>query len=403
MTIDKHSLTLLDPVVESAREELADMEEDDVPASLRKVARSSARRLPPPLARSVIQELTRSESFRSAVATRYQQRPETDRDLVTFLVDPAKGVASIDERAVEMANLEEQSDLSEKSREIERLTGQLEEAHRRVVAARAVHVRELEASRASVSERQARLEARVEMLGAEVSAKQEEVLILAAEVSGLTAELVSAEERVRWAVERSRKRGSVVANPPRDVRPDSAPSDPVELARWLDSVERNIRPFRASGLGRHGVEDLQPFRMEQGIAPDSGMAVASLLEQHPDRFILDGYNIAGEIHNAEFSTRSARDDVVRRAGTLARCSDAEVLVVFDGQDDQARSGFRTSEGVAVRFSRGEKADDVIAALVARDSMRTVVITSDRELRDRCTVTDCVPIWSTAFVEWLAGN
>jgi predicted RNA-binding protein with PIN domain len=125
------------------------------------------------------------------------------------------------------------------------------------------------------------------------------------------------------------------------------------------------------------------------------------LEQRPDRFILDGYNIAGEIHNAEFSTRSARDDVVHRAGRLARCTEAEVLVVFDGQDDQASSGFRTSEGVIVRFSRGEKADDVIVALVAGDAMRTVVVTNDRELRDRCTATDCVPIWSTAFVEWLS--
>ncbi len=403
MTIDKHSLTLLDPVVEAAREELADMEEDDVPASLRKVARSSARRLPPPLARTVIQELTRSESFRSAVAERFQQHAETDGDLVAFLDDPANELASINERAVEMANLEEQSDLRQKGREIEKLKRQLEEAHRRVVAVRATHERELEASRASVSERQARLEARVEMLGGEISAKQDQISALAAEVTTLRSELASAEERVRSAVERSRKRGSAVANPATDVRPESAPSDPVELARWLDSIERNIRPFRASGFREYGVEDLQPFRMEQGIAPDSGMAISSLLEQRPDRFILDGYNIAGEIYNAEFSTRSARDDVVRRAGRLARCSEAEVLVVFDGQDDQASSGFRTSEGVTVRFSRGEKADDVIAALVAEDSMRTVVITNDRELRDRCTATDCVPIWSTAFVEWLSGN
>ncbi len=403
MTIDKYALTLLDPVVESAREELADVEEDNVPASLRKVARSSARRLPPPLARSVIQELTRSESFRSSVAERYQERPETDGDLVAFLDDPAKGLANINERAVEMTNLEEQSDLREASREIEKLTGQLEEAHRRVVAARSAHERELEASRASVSDRQARLEARVETLGVEFSAKQEEVSILVAEVSALTSELASAEERVLRAVERSRKRGSVVARPARDVRPDSAPSDPVELARWLDSVERNIRPFRAVGFRGHRVEAVQPLQMEQGIAPDSGIAVSSLLKQRPDRFILDGYNIAGEIHNAEFSTRSARDDVVHRAGRLARCSEAEVLVVFDGQDDQASSGFRTSEGVTVRFSHGEKADDVIAALVAGDSMRTVVITNDRELRVRCTATDCVPIWSTALIEWLSGN
>lgn len=403
MKIEKHSLILLGPVVESAREELADMEDDDVLAGMRRVARSSARRLPPPLARSVIEELTRSESFRTAVAERYQQHVDTDGDLVAFLDDPASGLARINDRALEMTNLEEQSEVREARRTIDKLTGQLEEAHRRLVATRTVHERELKASRVSVSEREARLEARVEMLGSEVAAKQEEIVALVADVSELTAELASTEEKVRRAVERSRKRGSVVGNPARDVRPDSAPSDPVDLARWLDSVERNIRPFRSSEFRGHDVEDAQPFQMEQGIAPDSGVAISSLLEQGPDRFILDGYNIAGEIHNAEFSTRSARDDVVHRAGRLARCSEAEILVVFDGQDDQANSGFRTTEGVTVRFSRGEKADDVIAALVADETMRTVVITNDRELRDRCIATDCVPIWSTAFIEWLAGD
>lgn len=403
MTMDKRSLAMLNPVVESAREELADIEQDDVPASLRKAARSSARRLPPPLAMSIVQELTRSESFRSAVAERYQQGAETDDDLVAFLDDPGKGLVSIKERAIETAKMEEHSDLRESRRKIENLTGQMEEAHRRMAALRAAHDVELEASRATVSQRQSRLEARVEMLGVEVSAKQEEILILVAEVSALTAELQSAGERVRWAVARSRRRGPGAANPARGVRPDSAPSDPVELARWLDTVERNIRPFRARGIGGHGIAEAQPLLMRQGIAPDSGMAVSSLLEQSPDRFILDGYNIAGEIYGAEFSTRSARDDIVQRAGRLARRSDAEVLVVFDGQDDQARSGFRTSEGVAVRFSRGENADDVIAALVASKPMRTVVITNDRDLRDRCSAADCVPIWSTAFIEWFSAT
>lgn len=401
MTIGKHSLALLNPVVESAREELADNEEDEVPANLRKVAGSSARRLPPPLARSVIHELTRTESFRSAVAQRYEERPEKDDDLVAFLDDPVSGLAKINDRAAEMVSLEEQSDMRDAGRKIEKLSGQLEEAHRRMAALRLAHHEELETSRASVSAKQARLESRVEMLGAEVLAKQDEISGLAVEVNALTAELASADERVRWAVARSRKRGSAGANPARDGRPDSAPSDPVAMARWLDSVERNIRPFRSSGLRGQGVADVRPFRVEQGIAPDSGMAVTSLLAQRPDRFILDGYNIAGEIYDAEFSTRSARDDVVHRAGKLARCSEAEVLVVFDGQDDHSSSGFRTSEGVVVRFSRGENADDVIAALVAGDSVRTVVITNDRELRDRCTATDCVPIWSTAFVEWLS--
>ena len=61
MNVNKHTLAVLDPIVEAAREVLADMERDDIPAGLRKVARSSARTLPPPFARSVVRELARSD------------------------------------------------------------------------------------------------------------------------------------------------------------------------------------------------------------------------------------------------------------------------------------------------------------------------------------------------------
>ncbi len=61
MRLDKDTIAMLRPVVECARIELSDMEPDDVPTGLRKVAKSSARTLPPPFARSVLQELISSE------------------------------------------------------------------------------------------------------------------------------------------------------------------------------------------------------------------------------------------------------------------------------------------------------------------------------------------------------
>jgi len=76
-----------------------------------------------------------------------------------------------------------------------------------------------------------------------------------------------------------------------------------------------------------------------------------------------------------------------------------VIVVFDGPDEDGRDGFRSSEGVSVRFSRGEEADDTIVDLVHTDPYRTVVVTNDRELRDRCSIDGCVPVWASAFVAW----
>jgi hypothetical protein len=303
-------------------------------------------------------------------------------------------------RGAAQTESEMQADLVTALSTIEKLEGRLAEAKRRNAALRILQGEELEAARSSVSDGQIRAEARLERIAAEISKRDDHVSVLEAEVATLSNELILSEEKLAAVVEKSRKRNGARVQPGQRYRTDSTPSDPLELASWLDSVERNVRPFRARRVSAGSTAAIERLQIDPGVAPDSASALASLIEQQPYRFLLDGYNIGGEIHAGEFATRVARDDVIRRAGRLARSTEAEVLVVFDGPDDEARSGFRSSGGAVVRFSRGVKADDVIAALVASDPARTVVITNDRELRDRCSVDGCVPIWSTAFLEWL---
>jgi hypothetical protein len=400
VTVDKHSLEILQPVVESAREELDDMEQDDIPAGLRKAARSSARKLPPPLARSVVKELVRNDSFRSAVAERYGARDEVDELLVAFLDEPDSAIAAVAERGTQITDGRTRSEIDDAHQRIGVLEGQLAEAKRRTAALRTQHIHELEAARSEVSLAQTRAEARMEKMAITLSESRDEVVALIQEIHHLSTDLASAEDKVVSAVEKSRRRGATVGQQGQVQRTDPAPSDPLELARWLDGVERNVRPFRAKGVVAHRRSAVVPLQIQPGLAPDSPSSLVSLIEQQPRRFLLDGYNIGGEIHADGFSTRSARDDVIRHAGKLARSTEAEVRVVFDGPDDEERPGFRSAAGVVVSFSRGDKADDVIAALVASEPDRTVVITNDRELRDRCTVEGCIPIWSSAFLEWL---
>lgn len=399
MKVDKHSLSELAPVVESAREVLADMDDDDVPAGLRVVARSSAKQLPPPFARSVVQELFSSESFRAEVATLYATGATRDADLVQFLEDPEVGIARIMERSSSSQELDAQTGIAEANRRASELRKQLAEAKRRVAALRTTHVAELEAARLSAAQGQVRAEDRIRKLSADLTEAQDEIVELLGEVDRLSGVLTSTESKLDAAVAKSRRRDQAGAASPHEPRVDATPSDPLELAQWLDSVERNIRPFRTSGRSAARFRTLDPLEIEPGIAPDSAEAVASLIGQAPDRFILDGYNIAGELYVDNFATRLARDDVIGRAGLLARNSAAEVVVVFDGPEEEGRSGFRSSTGVVVTFSRGGTADDVIAALVASQPERTVVVTNDRDLRSRCTVPGCIPIWSTAFLEW----
>jgi hypothetical protein len=399
MKVDKHSLSELAPVVESAREVLADMDDDDVPAGLRVVARSSARQLPPPFARSVVQELFSSESFRTEVATSYAARATTDTDLVQFLEDPEVGIVRIVERSRSSQELDAQTGIAEANHRVSELSKQLVEAKRRVAVLRTTHVRELEAARLSAAQGQVRAEDRIRKLSADLSVAQDEIAKLVREVDRLSGVLSSTESKFDAAVAKGRRRDEAGAASPHESRVDATPSDPLELARWLDTVEHNIRPFRVSRRSPASFRNMDPLEIDPGIAPDSAEAVVSLIGQVPDRFILDGYNISGEMYADNFATRLARDDVIGRAGLLARSSAAEVTVVFDGPEEEGRPGFRSSSGVVVVFSRGDTADDVIAALVASQPERTVVVTNDRDLRSRCTVPGCIPIWSTAFVEW----
>jgi uncharacterized coiled-coil protein SlyX len=399
MTLDKDTIAVLRPVVEYARSELSDMEPDDVPVGLRKATKSSARTLPPPIARSVVRELIDSERFRSAVRDRFDSGGTTDADLAAFLDDPQIGLERIASRVDASNDRKAENDLATANRKIVLLTGQLEEAKARMRAARADHLDALGAARNSVSEGHQRAEARNTELRKVVSAQTSEIDDLNRQMRDLRDELAEMQDRLESATERARRRAASSGQPGRGARSDASPSDPLEFARWLDVAERNARPFRNRSVPDKSVDVPDPLRVPAGISPDSASMLSSLVEQSPTRFIIDGYNVAGEIYGEQFATRDARDDVVRRAGRLMLSTEVDVLVVFDGPDEDGRDGFQSSAGVSIRFSRGEKADDMIVELIHGAPSRTVVVTNDRELRDRCAIDGCVPVWATAFVEW----
>jgi len=399
MAPDKHPIAMLRPLVEYARTEIADMEPDDVPARLRKAARSSARTLPPPLARSVVQELVDSERFRDAVRDRFDAGGNTDADLAAFLTDPQIGLERIAARVEASTETRAVSDLASANRRIAALTIQLEEAKTRMKTVRADHLKAIGEAHNSVSEGHRRAEAKNAELHRTLVARESEIARLTDYIDDLRGDLVDVQARLEGAMERNRRRARSKRSLGRSGRSEPSPSDPLEFARWLDMIEQRARPFRNKNLSRGSPEVPEPLRVPPGISPEASSTLTSLVKQSPAVIIIDGYNVAGEIHGEGFATRAARDDVVSRAGRLARSSGAEVIVVFDGSDEDGRDGFRSSEGVSVRFSRGEEADDTIVDLVHTDPYRTVVVTNDRELRDRCSIDGCVPVWATAFVAW----
>lgn len=142
------------------------------------------------------------------------------------------------------------------------------------------------------------------------------------------------------------------------------------------------RPRRAAPLeGRGGRR--RPVRLPGGVLDDSLEAADHLVRVPGVLLLVDGYNIShAQWHGAPL--REQRSRLLDACVELnARCG-TDVEVVFDGADDEGRSGTQVRAAVRHRFTRGgEEADDVILARVdeERPDRPVIVASSDRRVRD----------------------
>ena len=81
-------LELLAPAFKAVRKALRDLDPDEVPAVLRRIAGQSGRRLPPPLARKLVETLAENEWLREKAA-------EAGSDLDPASPDPARAVSAL--------------------------------------------------------------------------------------------------------------------------------------------------------------------------------------------------------------------------------------------------------------------------------------------------------------------
>ena len=174
-----------------------------------------------------------------------------------------------------------------------------------------------------------------------------------------------------------------------------ADRDPIELAVHLDAVAAQARGQAESGSV---VGELPLPALPAGITPDSAAAVEAVVRMEgPIGLLVDGYNAGlafGSGPPAEVRSRVL--DVLRRVRTLGGAG-MVVTVVFDSDSDLAER--RVPDGLDVRFAApGVPADDVLVSLAAR-TPRAVVITNDREVRERAEAAGALTLWSTALVAW----
>lgn len=392
-------------VIELGRAELRDRDADDIPHKLRTVAQSSARRLPPPLARALLDHVASDEEFRQALSERVGDGPipPVARD---YLKDPDATTEELERLSNDDSAAELATQLTAARGEAEVLTRKLDEAKARLKRAEERHARELHdaterhrEARGNVDRRlteEARARTELER---ERDALVEQTKVLEAEVASLRDRLRRREERRAKSTADAAAREASRESDPEVLR---LPTEPVAIARALDDLVDSLKYYRDPARHVPGQERHErPMEFERGVRPDTVDGVRSVLALDPDRIVIDGYNLAGQLGAGVIGSRTSRDSAVRLAERLASRTSAAVVVVFDAGDSTGRDVLATETGVTIQFSpSGTIADDLIAEMVATSSDRCVVVTSDRDLQSRCTRSDCVVVYSEALLGYM---
>jgi hypothetical protein len=229
---------------------------------------------------------------------------------------------------------------------------------------------------------------------------------LVAAVAELEARVAASEERVESLRLRNRAAPPQIPTHPRP-RAVGMGGDPVAVGRRLDTefaaLASGLSP--AEAVAPRAVNEVdgapaEPVKLPPGLAPDRPEAVTWLLGlPDPVRVIVDGYNLTYLLDRLDFHGGEARRRLVSLLGRLATRRRHRFLVVFDS--DQPPGSPARMGDVEVVFTSGEKADDHIVDLAGSGSdLPVVVVTNDRELRERVEAKGALSLWGDALVPHL---
>jgi hypothetical protein len=393
--------------LEAAAKVLRDLEGDQIPADLRRVA-GLPLPLPPPLARSLLKGLDRYDWLRERALEAWPdadvKQAGPDRASALLLQRPAGWVADLaalaaasggegargagDELARRLASAEEELAEWKKRARAEKDAGQ--KARREAEAALAEERAARKSRQATVARADAALEAEMERVRSarrETEAERD----AAREEARRCREAVAEERRRRAEAEAALEQGGKRAH---------WADDPVSLASFLDWAAGMAR-LPGPGAPEEAGPPAGRLRLPEGLRPDERAAVDWLVQRTEGvTVIVDGYN-------AGFKLTSSRDPAVMRRRVLMALErwqqvargPMRVLGVFDSR--LGTVGEAPAPGpVETRFTAEEGgADQEIADLAGTLSGARVVVSSDRAVREAAEAVGAVTLWSEALADW----
>lgn len=115
--------------------------------------------------------------------------------------------------------------------------------------------------------------------------------------------------------------------------------------------------------------------------------------------IIDGHNLIGRTRGLSLEDEEAgREQILRRVGASKGSGGQRVLVVFDGNHPDRRLP-GSFGGLRVAYSAGGRSadDEIISHLERTDSRNSTVVTSDRNLGERCRARGATVISAEQFL------
>ena len=384
------------------------LDDKDVPARLRPLAKRGDGRLPLPLTRTLLVRIDEDEWFRGKALEAFDHRGSDDALSRSYLAqEPGWWIAVAEAVAHEEAD--------DAAGRVEQLERKLDTAQKRASADRAkgkaVRRERDEAERLARSAAEERLEplrAAATAASADRDRARDELDTGREEVALMAAERLEAERTAAVLSEQIRSAKRTIAKVRRSAETgtsESVPREPMDIARWLDRASANLAPFRdAEPTTAANRSDGAAGRalIPAGIAPDSPAAIEALSGIDGATVLVDGHNVLGVLNAATMATGRARRSLVASLGKLTRhLGDSTTEVVFDSDLDEGRPSTESETGIIVRFAQGDRiADDVIVERAARLRQAAIVVSDDREVRDRCTGYGATVLWAQALAGWL---
>lgn len=415
-------------VVSLAAEVLGRLGVEDVPASLRPVARFAAAKRARLGGAAIAAALEAEPSFRlhvlEAARAAYPGLVEvlssgppppaaepTDVATVAYLLRPEGWSEMVTAAGASARQAEDDAQAARDSAAVLRLREQLSAARAEARESRDRAKSEIErlkgenaALRRSLAEarEQAAAAQRIERAGVAESTRAVEAAessraVAEAEARRLRSRLAGLEEALE-GIRRADREGRGLGTIRLGLLLDTLTEVAAGLRRELALPVSSLRPADT-------VDALEPGGSAGSGRPrDDPALLDDLLVLPRAHLVVDGYNVTKSVWPS-MPLEAQRTRLVQGLAALVARTGAEVTCVFDGADVSVPPAVIPGQGVRVRFSaRGQTADDLILRMIAAEppGRPVIVVSSDREVADGVRRQGARALETPALVGLLAG-